>query len=154
QEQLGQRPQAIRALQEALEEVPDNAAVLALLRRYLLEEQRHAEAAAVLAREADVARERATEYARRMQRGELLRDRLDDPRGAVEDFEKARALLPQDPHPLLELIPLYRQLDRREALVDALEARAVLDDDDAAAAELLTQAGALNRQVDPARAAV
>jgi len=148
-ERLGARDDAIAALQEALQEVPDNAAVLALLRRYLLEEERWEEASAILAREADVARERAAQFEARLKRAEVLRDRLDARREAAVEFERARELAPHSKTPLLALAELYEQAGERERLVEVLEARAVLEEDDADAADLYEVAGDLDREPDP-----
>ncbi|MCO5166416.1 MAG: hypothetical protein M9894_08630 [Planctomycetes bacterium] len=152
-ERLGRRDEAIQALREALEEVPDNASVLALLRRYLLEAERWAEAADLLAREADVARERAAQLARRLERAAVLRDRLGDAAAATEELERARALAPQDKAALGQLAQLYEAAGAAAKLADVLQSLAVVEEDDRAASDLYERAGALLEEADPEAAA-
>lgn len=152
-ERLGRRGEAIQALREALEEVPDNGSVLALLRRYLLEAERWAEAADVLGREADVARERAAQLARRLERAAVLRDRLGDDAGATEELERARALAPQDAAALTQLAQLHEKAGASVKLADVLQSLAVVEEDDRAAADLYERAGALLEAGDAEAAA-
>ena len=151
--QLGQREEALAALREALEELPHDHAVMALLRQELIDQEQFAEAAQILAREADVVRDRSTQVAVRMLRAALLRDRLGDVPEAIAELERARALAPQDKQPLLQLEPLYEHTGQVEQLVDVLEARAVLESEDALSADLLERAGALRSESDPEGAA-
>ncbi|MEZ6185420.1 MAG: hypothetical protein R3F62_10470, partial [Planctomycetota bacterium] len=151
-EHLAQRAEAIAALREALELTPDDAEVLARLRTLLLAEGRQEEAAQILARESAVAPERLAEFAIRLQRAELLRElkRRDE---AIQEFEAARELVPQDPRPLAALDALYDEAGRREQRVEVLEAQGALSEDDEPAAERYLLAGGLNREPDPERAA-
>lgn len=147
-ERLGRREEAIKALREALEEVPDNGSVLALLRRYLLEAERWADAAELLGREADVARERATQLTRRLERAALLRDRLGQDEAATEELERARALAPQDKAVLSQLAQLHEKAGAAARLADVLQSLAVVEEDDRAAADLYEWAGTLLEQGD------
>ncbi|MGE0712076.1 MAG: tetratricopeptide repeat protein [Planctomycetota bacterium] len=151
--ELGRNKDAVAALEAALEEVPDDRAVLARLRRLLLEEERWQDAAAVLAREADAAPGRSEELALRLERAELVRDRLADAPEAIAEFERARGLSRLDPRPLLALDALYQAKGDVPRRVEVLEARAVLEEDDRAAGALYAEAGQLNLEGDPARAA-
>ncbi|RMG17518.1 MAG: hypothetical protein D6731_03970 [Planctomycetota bacterium] len=152
-EELGERDRAIVALQEALEELPDEVAILARLRAYLVEGERWEEAVGVLAREADAVPERSAEFERRMERAQILRDRLKRPGEAAEEFERARGLAPQELAPLVALADLYAAAGRTAPLVEVLEARAVLESDDAEAAALHARAGALLSAAEPRQAA-
>lgn len=152
-ERLEQRDEAIRALREALEEVPDNASVLALLRRYLIEAERWADAVDILAREADVARERATQLARRMERAAILRDHLGRDAAAIQELERARALAPQDKAALGQLAQLYEKVADGKKLADVLQSLAIVEEDDRAAADLLEKAGGLLQEDEADKAA-
>ncbi|HBP19866.1 MAG TPA: hypothetical protein DEA08_19010, partial [Planctomycetes bacterium] len=151
--ELGRRGEAIAALEAALEEVPDDRAVLGRLRRLLLAEERWGDAASVLAREADVAPGRADELELRVERAVLVRDKLSDAPEAIAEFERARGLSSLDPRPLLALDELYDQAGDVERRVDVLEARGVIEEEDGTAARLYVLAGKLNLERDPARAA-
>lgn len=152
--ELDQRVEALAALREALEELPHDHAVMSLLRQELIDQSQFAEAAQILAREADVVRDRSTQVAVRMLRASILRDKLEDLPEAITELERARALAPQDREPLLQLEPLYERAQDRAHLVDVLEARAVLESEDGLAADLLERAGGLRREAgDPEGAA-
>jgi tetratricopeptide (TPR) repeat protein len=144
-DQLDDRASATTAVTEALEEVPDDVDVLGRLRRYLVEAERYDEAVKILAREADAVPERATEYARRVERATILRDHLERPDEAIEALERARGLAPRSTEPLLALAALYEGKGDRPKQVEVLEARARLEEDDALAADLYAQAGQLNQ---------
>lgn len=144
---------AIAALEAALEEDPEDRAVLARLRGLLLEEEQWKPASSVLAREADGAPERSEEVVRRLERAELMRDRLADEPEAIAEFERVRALARLDLRPLLALTELYRKAKDTLKLVEVLEARGELEEDDAAAGTLFVEAGELHRESEPARAA-
>lgn len=150
---LGKPLEAIAALEAALEEDPEDRAVLARLRRLLLEGERWGDAASVLAREADMAPERSEEVALRLERAELVRDRLQDQPEAIAEFERVRALARLELRPLLALSDLYRLAGAVERQVEVLQARAELEEDDAEAGRLYSEAGELNRERDPAAAA-
>src|SRR5581483_5634423 len=152
EEKLGRRADAIAALRSSLEDVPDNAAALAVLRRHLLDLERWEEAASVLAREADVARERATQVERRLERARLLREKLGDEPGAVQELERARGLDPTCVAALEPLEELYTaHLDEegiRERLAAVLDDRARVEKDGEKAAALLARVGrVLSEQV-------
>lgn len=145
EEKLGRRADAIAALRSALEDVPDNASALALLRQHLLELERWDEAAQVLAREADVARERATQVQRRLERARLLREKLQDEAGSVQELERARGLDPTCAEALQQLEELYTahlgEEGIRARLAAVLDDRARIEKDGQRSAELLTRVG-------------
>jgi tetratricopeptide (TPR) repeat protein len=151
--ELGRQGEAIAALEAALEEVPEDCAVLARLRRLLLGEERWKDAAAVLAAEADVAPDRSEEVSLRLERGALVRDHLENPSEAIAEFERARGLSRLDVRPLLALDALYEETEAVSERVGVLEARAALEEDDRGAADLYLAAGELNRQGDKERSA-
>ncbi|MCA8925312.1 MAG: hypothetical protein KDD82_26110, partial [Planctomycetes bacterium] len=151
-ERLAHRAEAIAALREALELAPNDAEVLARLRKLLLVEGRREEAAQILARESAVAPERLAEFAIRLQRAELLRE-LERADEAIQEFEAARELVPQDPRPLAALDALYDLAGRVNERVEVLEAQGALAADDAEAAARYALAGGLNLKRDSERSA-
>jgi tetratricopeptide (TPR) repeat protein len=150
---LGRPADAVAALEAALEEDPEDRAILARLRLLLLEEEEWKPASSILAREADGAPERSEEVVRRLERAELVRDRLKDEAEAIAEFERVRALAPLDLRPLMALSELYRKAKETLKLVEVLEARGELEEDDEVAGSLFVEAGELHRESDPKRSA-
>ena len=144
---------AVSALEAALEEDPEDRPVLARLRLLLLEQEKWEHATSILAREADMAPERSEEVIRRLERAELMRDRLSDDVEAIAEFERVRALARLDTRPLLALTELYRKADETLKLVEVLESRGELAEEDEEAAQLFVEAGELLREADPSRSA-
>ncbi|HZU96385.1 MAG TPA: hypothetical protein VFF73_06830, partial [Planctomycetota bacterium] len=145
EEKLGKRADAIAALRGALEDVPDNAVALALLRGHLLELERWEEAAQILGREADVAREQTTKIQRLLELAALRRAKLGDEAGATADYERARGLDPSNATALEQLEDIYgRHLAEegiRDRLAKVLDDRARFETEPEAAAELLVRSG-------------
>jgi tetratricopeptide (TPR) repeat protein len=141
EERLGHRADAIAALRGALEDVPDNAVALALLRGHLLELKRWEEASGILAREADVARERGTQIARRLERAKLQREHLSDDKGAIQELELVRALDHSNLEALRGLEELYERAQDRFALASVLDDQARVEADNEHAADLLAHEG-------------
>lgn len=140
EERLGKRAEAIAALKGALTDVPDNPNALALLRQHLIEATRWAEAADVLAREAEVSRERETILLRRIELGKLALAKLDDAKRAQTELERARELDPSNADVLAHLEKIYAASGDRPRLAKVLDDQARYAPDEPAA-DLLAREG-------------
>jgi len=152
---LNRPRQAIVALEEARERIPGEPKTLHHLRRLLLEQGEYRRAVETIEEELEAAGGADPPLGVQLcfAAAEVWRDRIKDPQGAVEWFQRALGYAPANREALEALKSLYRRQGDTAALADVVEQLRHGARDDSERVDLLMEQGDIARDAGDAKAA-